>query len=153
MIYFRNTLNVRIILQIAGLSTLSDNTGDSRFWTVSPSLQIRDWNLRDKYPFLLCFDTRLLCYMLSMHCLCSIYIDRSQHYFCINDVVWCHHKWRHAFWRYLLSLPCQFSIFEDLSSSQPWIGLNFVVVLVLAKNTTSQRQRGLPVYRWPLVLD
>ena len=74
------------------------------------------------------------------------------HYFCTNDVVWCHQKWRHTFWRHLLSLPCQFSIFEDFLGWQPWIGLTFVVVLVLAKNT-SQRQRGPPVYWWPLVLD
>ena len=31
----------------AGLSTLPDNPGDSRFWTVSPGLQIRVWNLPD----------------------------------------------------------------------------------------------------------
>ena len=29
------------------LSTLPDNPGDSRFWTVSPGLQIREWNLPD----------------------------------------------------------------------------------------------------------
>ena len=37
------------------MSTLPDNPGDSRFWTVSPSLQIRVWNLPDNHqslPFL-----------------------------------------------------------------------------------------------------
>ena len=37
------------------LSTLPDNPGDSRFWTVSPRLQIRVWNLPDNcqsLPFL-----------------------------------------------------------------------------------------------------
>ena len=29
------------------LSTLPDNPGDSRFWTVSPGLQIKVWNLLD----------------------------------------------------------------------------------------------------------
>ena len=31
----------------SGLSTLPDNPRDSRFWTVSPALQIRVWNLLD----------------------------------------------------------------------------------------------------------
>jgi len=37
------------------LSTLPDNPGDTRFWTVSPSLQIRVWNRLDNrriLPFL-----------------------------------------------------------------------------------------------------
>ena len=37
------------------MSTLPDNPGDSRFWTVSPALQIRVWNLpdnRQSLPFL-----------------------------------------------------------------------------------------------------
>ena len=41
--------------QLPGLSTLLDNPGDSRFWTVSPGLQIRVWNLPDNrrsLPFL-----------------------------------------------------------------------------------------------------
>ena len=39
----------------AGLSTLPDNLGDSTFWSVSPGLQIRVWNLPDNrwsLPFL-----------------------------------------------------------------------------------------------------
>ena len=35
---------------LAVLSTLPDNPGDSRFWTVSPGLQIRVWNLPDNHP-------------------------------------------------------------------------------------------------------
>jgi len=67
-------------------------------------------------------------------------------YFCTNDILWCHHKWRHTFWLHLLvPLPCQFSIFEDLLRWQPWIGLTFIVVLVLAKNTNQQRPTGLLV--------
>ena len=41
--------------QLPGLSTLLNNPGDSRFWTVSPGLQIRVWNLpdnRQSLPFL-----------------------------------------------------------------------------------------------------
>ena len=44
----------------AVLSTLPDNPGDPRFWTVSPSLQIRVWNLPNNHqslPFLV--DTTL----------------------------------------------------------------------------------------------
>ena len=39
----------------AGLSTVPDNPGDSRFWPISPGLQIRIWNLpdnRQSLPFL-----------------------------------------------------------------------------------------------------
>ena len=46
---------------VAGLSTLPDNPGDSRFWTISPGLQIRVWNLPDNrrsLPFLVRFDFR-----------------------------------------------------------------------------------------------
>ena len=46
---------------VAGLSTLPDNPGDSRFWTISPGLQIRVWNLphnRRSLPFLVRFDFR-----------------------------------------------------------------------------------------------
>ena len=35
----------------SGLSTLPENTRDSRFWTVSPGLQIKVWNLKC-LPFL-----------------------------------------------------------------------------------------------------
>ena len=42
----KNTLSICVI---AGLSTLPDNPGDSRFWTISPGLQIRVWNLPDKH--------------------------------------------------------------------------------------------------------
>ena len=48
----KTTLSICVI---AGLSTLPDNLGDSRFWTVSPGLQIRVWNLpdnRQNLPFL-----------------------------------------------------------------------------------------------------
>ena len=43
------------LCQSSGLSTLPNNPGDSRFWTVSPGLQIRVWNLPDNrrsLPFL-----------------------------------------------------------------------------------------------------
>ena len=52
----RNCIRVHCI---AELSTLPDNPGDSRFWTISPSLQIRVWNLPDNrrsLPFLARFD-------------------------------------------------------------------------------------------------
>lgn len=39
-----STINLGLL---AGLLTLLDNPGDSRFWTVSPGLQIRVWNLSD----------------------------------------------------------------------------------------------------------
>ena len=39
------------------LSTLPDNPGDSRFWTVSPCLQIRVWNLLDN-----CWSLQFLVY-------------------------------------------------------------------------------------------
>ena len=45
----------------AGLSTLPDNPGDSRFWTISPRLQIRVWNLPDNrrsLPFLVDSTTK-----------------------------------------------------------------------------------------------
>jgi len=48
-------LRLSSALAIAVLSTLLDNPGDSRFWIVSPSLQIRVWNLPDScrsLPFL-----------------------------------------------------------------------------------------------------
>ena len=37
----------RLHINNTGLSILPDNPGDSRFWTVSPGLQIRVWNLAD----------------------------------------------------------------------------------------------------------
>ena len=51
------TKNVVISWQplATGLSTLPDNPEDSRFWTISPGLQIRVWNLLDNHqslPFL-----------------------------------------------------------------------------------------------------
>ena len=44
--------NHQILLTFAVLSFLPDNPGDSRFWTVSPGLQIRVWNLPDNCQIL-----------------------------------------------------------------------------------------------------
>ena len=44
----------------AVLSTLPDNPGHSRFWTVSPGLQIRVWNLLDIQLYTQMSDNKLL---------------------------------------------------------------------------------------------
>ena len=45
-----------LAVEDTGLSTLADNyPGDSRFWTVSPGLKIRDWNLKDNRQSLNCY--------------------------------------------------------------------------------------------------
>ena len=56
------------------LSTLLDNLGDSGFWTVSPGLQIRAWNLPDIHrslPFSCRRKTRIsdLKLLNILHCL------------------------------------------------------------------------------------
>ena len=50
-----NCLYLTVWWCMPGLSTLPDNPGDSRFWIISPGLQIRVWNLPDNrrsLPFL-----------------------------------------------------------------------------------------------------
>ena len=50
-----NCLYLTVWWCMPGLSTLPDNPGDSRFWIISPGLQIRVWNLADNrrsLPFL-----------------------------------------------------------------------------------------------------
>ena len=44
----------------AVLSTLPDNPGHSSFWTVSPGLQIRVWNLLDIKLYTQLSDNKLL---------------------------------------------------------------------------------------------
>ena len=58
------------------LSTLPDNVGDSRFWTVSPSLQIRVWNLPDNHwSLLFLVDSTLWLWNIISHILrCLSYV-------------------------------------------------------------------------------
>jgi len=80
------------------LSTLPDNPGDSRFWTVFPSLLFRVWNFWDKLSprFVVFCDTCHLCKQLNMTCSCGAYIDQSQWiFFSKNDIIWHHHKRNH----------------------------------------------------------
>ena len=53
--YIKQVSKKRGLTVYTGLSTLPDNPGDSRFWTISPGLHIRVWNLPDRcqsLPFL-----------------------------------------------------------------------------------------------------
>ena len=64
---------------LAVLSTLPDNPGDSRFWTVSPGLQIRVWNLPDNHPsFPFLVD--------------STFWQRNFKYFALFELFYCWHR-------------------------------------------------------------
>ena len=59
--------------------------------------------------------------------------------FCTNDVMF------RALWRHLISLPCQFSIFEDVGGWQPFpkAGFHCITVSVSDKNCGAYQQPSI----------
>ena len=131
------------------LSTLPDNPGDSRFWTVSPGLQIRVWNLPDinqRLPFgyRLDFPTinfEIFCVVCAILLLKSnissinvgvVYYAIAMYQEILNNVKHCKFGMiglisicctndvvYHAIWGHLSSHPYQFPIFEDVGVDSP----------------------------------
>ena len=125
------------------------NPGDSRFWTVSPGLQIRVWNLPDinqRLPFgyRLDFPTinfEIFCVVCAILLLKSnissinvgvVYYAIAMYQEILNNVKHCKFGMirlisicctndvvYHAIWGHLSSHPYQFPIFEDVGVDSP----------------------------------
>ena len=64
---------INVLSLTAVLSTLPDNPGDSKFWTVSPGLQIRVWYLPDNRQNCYFLDSRLSDHKISNTLRCLSY--------------------------------------------------------------------------------
>ena len=143
------------------LSTLPHNLGDPRFWTVSPGLQIRVWNLPDinrRLPFScrLDFPTinfEIFCVVCAILLLKSnissinvgmVYYAVAMYQEIRNNVKHCkfgtigltsmcctNDVVYHAIWGHLSSLPYRFSIFEEVGVDSPVYSTVYIVLLVV----------------------
>ena len=100
------------------MSTLPDNPGDFGFWTVSPGLQIRVWNLVDNSRRL--DKTRLwhkIWNILHHLTYFTVNMDRRIRTIPHCNINWSRqvvlHKWGHVRLWHHSSFPYEFSMFED----------------------------------------
>ena len=122
--YFRSFLQCGELERSAAvLSALPDNPGDSRFWTVSPGLQIRVWNLPDilrslQFSCRLDFPTinlQVFRVVWAILLLTSSVSSKTLVWYIMPQIFFAQMtSYTGAIWHHLSSLAYQFSIFEDV---------------------------------------
>ena len=117
----------------AVLSSPPDNPGDSRFWIVSPGLQIRVWYLPDNCQS--CSFCRLDFPTIKLQIFCIVCYCNLSNNVSKYELFMCYKRWSEstsifgtndiicrAIWCHLSLLPYQFSIFDDVGGWQPCNG-------------------------------